>query len=102
MTSSFGMGSHQATLEEDVTLLNGQTSSSLTGRTSGLPQEQLQRNGVITITQIKKVLPIFLEKTAPNFVARSQTPPPVFLGVHPLPEEAIETGPTSFVSKGDT
>src|ERR1035441_7374295 len=41
MTSSFGMGSHQATLEEDVTLLNGQTSSSLTGRTSGLPQGQL-------------------------------------------------------------
>ena len=34
------MGSHQATLEEDVTLLNGQTSSSLTGRTSGLPQGQ--------------------------------------------------------------
>jgi hypothetical protein len=27
----------QATLEEDVTLLNGQTSSSLTGQTSGLP-----------------------------------------------------------------
>ncbi len=41
MTSSFGMGSHQATLEEDVTLGNGQTSSSLTGRTSGLPQGQL-------------------------------------------------------------
>jgi hypothetical protein len=35
------MGSHQATLEEDVTLLNGQTSSSLTGQTSGLPQGQL-------------------------------------------------------------
>ena len=35
------MDSHQATLEEDVTLLNGQTSSSLTGRTSGLPQGQL-------------------------------------------------------------
>ena len=43
MTSSFGMGSHQATLEEDVTLLNGQTSSSLTGRTSGLPQGQLDK-----------------------------------------------------------
>src|SRR5271157_27344 len=41
MTSSFGMGSHQATLEEDVTLFNGQTSSSLTGQTSGLPQGQL-------------------------------------------------------------
>lgn len=40
MTSSFGMDSHQATLEEDVTLLNGQTSSSLTGRTRGLPQGQ--------------------------------------------------------------
>ena len=37
MTSSFGMGAHQATLEENVTLLNDQTSSSLTGRTSGLP-----------------------------------------------------------------
>jgi hypothetical protein len=35
------MGSHQATLEEDVTLLTGQTSSSLTGRTSGLPRGQL-------------------------------------------------------------
>jgi len=35
--SSFGMDSHQATLEEDVTLLNGQTSSSRTGQTSGLP-----------------------------------------------------------------
>ena len=45
MTSSFGMGSHQATLEEDVTLLNGQTSSSLTGRTSGLPQGQLHNMG---------------------------------------------------------
>jgi hypothetical protein len=37
MTSSLGMVSHQATLEEDVTLLNGQTSSGLTGQTSGLP-----------------------------------------------------------------
>ena len=35
------MGSHQATLEEDVTLFNGQTSSSLTGQTSGLPLGQL-------------------------------------------------------------
>ena len=41
MTSSFGMGSHQATLEEDVTLFNGQTSSSLTSQTSGLPLGQL-------------------------------------------------------------
>src|SRR5487761_979928 len=41
MTSSFTMGSHQATLEEDVTLFDGQTFSSLTGRTSGLPQGQL-------------------------------------------------------------
>jgi hypothetical protein len=48
------------------------------------------------------VFPIFPEKTAPNFVARSQTPPRVFLGFHPLPEEAIEAGPTSYVSKGDT
>ena len=39
------MGSHQATLEEDVTLLNGQTSSSLTGRTSGLPHGQLTYMG---------------------------------------------------------
>ena len=37
------MGSHQATLEEDVTLFNGQTFSSLTGRTSGLPQCQLEQ-----------------------------------------------------------
>ena len=35
------MGSHQAALEEDVTLFDGQTFSSLTGRTSGLPQGQL-------------------------------------------------------------
>ena len=35
------MGYHQATLEEEVTLCNGQTSSSLTGRTSGLPLGQL-------------------------------------------------------------
>jgi hypothetical protein len=35
------MDSHQATLEEDVTLLNGQTSSSLTGQTSDLPRGQL-------------------------------------------------------------
>lgn len=41
MTSSFGMGSHQATLEEDVTLLNGQTSWSLIGRTSSSPRGQL-------------------------------------------------------------
>jgi hypothetical protein len=41
MTSSFRIDSHQATLEEDVTLLNGQTSSSLTAQTSGLPEGQL-------------------------------------------------------------
>jgi hypothetical protein len=35
------MGSHPATLEENVTLFNGQTSSSLTGRTNGLPLGQL-------------------------------------------------------------
>ena len=50
MTSSFGMGSHQATLEEDVTLLNGQTSSSLTGRTSGLPQGQSQVMAASSLT----------------------------------------------------
>ena len=37
------MDSHQATLEEDVTLLNGQTSPSLTGQTSGLPLGQLRK-----------------------------------------------------------
>src|SRR5208283_3489971 len=54
MTSSFGMGSHQATLEEDVTLFNGQTSSSLTGQTSGLPQGQLA--GVeVSAKQVERV-----------------------------------------------
>ncbi len=40
MTSSLGVVTHQATLEEEVILLNGQTSSSLTGRTCGLPSGQ--------------------------------------------------------------
>jgi len=43
------MGSHQAALEEDVTLLNGQTSSSLTGQTSGLSLGQLTHDRMIVL-----------------------------------------------------
>ena len=62
MTSSFGMGSHQATLEEDVTLLNGQTSSSLTGRTSGLPQGQLLQRLAVSRQLSEQRLPLFLHR----------------------------------------
>jgi len=43
MTSSLGMDFHQATLEEDVTLLSGQISSRFTGPPSGLPLGQSRR-----------------------------------------------------------
>ncbi|MFZ0962074.1 MAG: ATP-binding protein, partial [Terriglobia bacterium] len=56
MTSSFGMRSHQATLQEDVTLLNAQTSSSLTGRTSGLPLGQLLGDAAAVSAMLDRLL----------------------------------------------
>jgi hypothetical protein len=54
------MDSNQATLEEDVTLLNGHTSSRLTGRTTGLPRLQLPTFlGDVVISGIKLVSSAF-------------------------------------------
>ena len=62
------MVSHQATLEEDVTLFNGQTSSSLTGRTSGLPLGQLKMANTFQMPMLLKLrlLPDFAVARAPR------------------------------------